>query len=104
MPKKAIKTTKKSKVIKQKQSQKQIVNVNINQAKTTKKTKTTKKKNNQPQTPLIYTYGQPSLGNPSDNLIYSRPPVIAQIIPAMGSETAGITPPNNTNISGVGTS
>ena len=86
--------------IKQKQTQKQIVNVNINQSKTTKrKTRTTKPK--APQTPLIYTYGSPSLGKPSDNLYYSRPPVIAQIIPAMGGDSSSILPPNNTSIENI---
>jgi hypothetical protein len=100
MPKKAIKTTKKSKDIKQKQNQtqKQTVNVNINQTKTTKKTKTSRKKNNLPQTPVIYNYGQSSVGNPSDNLLYNRPPVIAQVIPAMGGDTNALMPPSNTSI------
>ena len=46
MPKKAIKTTKKSKDIKQKQktTQKQIVNVNINQTKQLKKLKLQERK------------------------------------------------------------
>jgi hypothetical protein len=86
--------------IKQKQTQKQVVNVNINQAKTTKQ-KPRKTKPKPPQTPIIYKYGQPSTGNPSDNLYYNRPPVIAQIIPAMGGETSSLLPPNNTSIENI---
>lgn len=89
------KITKKNE-IKQKQTQKQVVNVNINQPKTTNK-KSRKSNPKSPQRPIIYSYGQPSMGNPSDNLIYSRPPQIAQIIPAMGGETSSLLPPNNTN-------
>ena len=98
MPKKS-KIVKKND-IKQKQSQKQVVNVNINQAKTTKQ-KPRKTKPKPPQTPIIYKYGQPSTGNPSDNLYYNRPPVIAQIIPAMGGETSSLLPPNNTSIENI---
>ena len=54
--------------IKQKQTQKQVVKVNINQTKTTKQ-KPRKNKQKPPQTPIIYNYGQPSTGNPSDNYI-----------------------------------
>ena len=82
--------------IKQKQTQKQVINIDINQPKTTNK-KPRKSNPKSPQRPIIYSYGQPSMGNPSDNLIYSRPPQIAQIIPAMGGETSSLLPPNNTN-------
>ena len=94
MPKKS-KTSKND--IKQKQTQKQIVNVNINQTK-----KTTKRKpreiNKPPQKQIIYQHGEPSLGRPSDNLLYNRPPVIAQAIPAMGGDTNSLMPPNNSSI------
>ena len=100
MPKKS-KTTKKND-IKQKQTQKQVVNVNINQPTKTKKRKSNEnKKPKPPQTPIIYKYGEPSIGNPSNNLYYSRPPIIAQVIPAMGSETNTLMPPNNTNIENI---
>ena len=100
MPKKS-KTTKKND-IKQKQTQKQVVNVNINQPTKTKKRKSNEnKKPKPPQTPIIYKYGEPSIGNPSNNLYYNRPPVIAQVIPAMGSETNTLMPPNNTNIENI---
>jgi hypothetical protein len=94
MPKKS-KTSKND--IKQKQTQKQIVNVNINQ---TKKTTTKRKprENKPPQKQVIYQYGEPSVGRPSDNLLYNRPPVIAQVIPAMGGDTNALMPPNNTSI------
>ena len=98
MPKKA-KPIKKNE-IKQKQTQKQIVNVNINQSKTTKKRKP-RENNKPPQRPIIYQYGEPSLGRPSDNLYYARPPQIAQIIPAMGGETSSLLPPNNTSIENI---
>ena len=97
MPKKS-KTSKNE--IKQKQSQKQIVNVNINQSKTTKKRKP-RENNKPPQRPIIYQYGEPSLGRPSDNIYYARPPQIAQIIPAMGGETSSLLPPNNTSIENI---
>ena len=98
MPKKA-KPIKKNE-IKQKQTQKQIVNVNINQSKTTKKRKP-RENNKPPQRPIIDQYGEPSLGRPSDNLYYARPPQIAQIIPAMGGETSSLLPPNNTSIENI---
>ena len=65
MPKKA-KSSKND--IKQKQTQKQIVNVNINQSKTTKKRKPSENKK-APRKQIIFdsSYGQPTLGNPSNN-------------------------------------
>ena len=91
----------KNKVIKQKQTQKQIVNVNINQPEKKKRKPRTKKTSS---TPVIYTsndvlkYGQSSLGKPSDSLYYSRPPIVAQAIPAMAGESNILLPPNDTNI------
>ena len=98
MPKKA-KTTKKNE-LKQKQSQKQIVNVNINQTKPTTKRKP-RENNKPPQRPIVYQYWEPSIGKPSDNLFYNRPPQVVQVIPAMGGETSSLLPPNNTNIENI---
>jgi hypothetical protein len=99
MPKKA-KSSKND--IKQKQSQKQIVNVNINQSKTTKKRKPSENKK-PPRKQIIYdsSYGQPSLGNPSNNLYYNSPPVIAQLIPPLGGQTNALLPPNNSSIENI---
>jgi hypothetical protein len=95
MPKKS-KTSKND--IKQKQTQKQIVNVNINQTKKTTTKRKPRENNKPPQKQIIYQHGEPSLGRPSDNLLYNRPPVIAQVIPAMGGDTNALMPPNNTSI------
>ena len=95
MPKKS-KTSKNN--IKQKQTQKQIVNVNINQTKKPSTRRKPRENNKPPQNPVIYQYGESSTGRPSDNLLYNRPPVIAQIIPAMGGDTNALMPPNNTSI------
>ena len=99
MPKKA-KSSKND--IKQKQTQKQIVNVNINQSKTTKKRKSSENKK-PPRKQIIYdsSYGQPSLGNPSNNLYYNSPPVIAQVIPPFGGQTNSLLPPNNSSIENI---
>jgi hypothetical protein len=95
MPKKS-KTSKTD--IKQKQTHKQIVYVNINQTKKTTTKRKPREKTKPPQNPIIYQYGGPSVGRPIDNLLYNRPPVIAQIVPAMGGDTNALMPPNNTNI------
>ena len=95
MPKKS-KTSKND--IKEKQTQKQIVNVNINQTKKTTTKRKPRENNKPPQKQIIYQHGEPSLGRPSDNLLYNRPPVIAQVIPAMGGDTNALMPPNNTSI------
>ena len=98
MPKKS-KTSKNE--IKQKQSQKQIVNVNINQTKKATTKRKPREQNKPPQKQVIYQYGSPSVGRPSDNLYYNGPPVIAQVIPPMGGETRSLLPPNNTNIENI---
>ena len=99
MPKKA-KSSKND--IKQKQTQKQIVNVNINQSKTTKKRKPSENKK-APRKQIIFdsSYGQPTLGNPSNNLYYNSPPVIAQVIPPFGGQTNSLLPPNNSSIENI---
>ena len=98
MPKKA-KSSKND--IKQKQTQKQIVNVNINQSKTTKKRKPSENKKPRKQIIFDSSYGQPTLGNPSNNLYYNSPPVIAQVIPPFGGQTNSLLPPNNSSIENI---
>jgi hypothetical protein len=98
MPKKS-KTSKND--IKQKQTQKQIVNVNINQTKKTTTKRKPREQNKPPQKQILYQYGSPLVGRPGDNLYYNSPPTVAQIIPAMGGETSSLIPPNNTSIENV---
>jgi len=98
MPKKS-KTSKNN--IKQKQTQKQIVNVNINQTKKTTTKRKPREQNKPPQKQILYQYGSPLVGRPGDNLYYNSPPTVAQIIPAMGGETSSLIPPNNTSIENV---
>ena len=98
MPK-TLKTSKND--IKQKQTQKQIVNVNINQTKNAPAKRKPRAKNKLPQKQILYQYGTTSTGRPSDNLFYNSPPTIAQIIPSMGGETSSLLPPNNTSIENI---
>ena len=99
----------KNKEIKQKQTQKQIVNVNINQPEKKKR----KPREKKPKKEIInkeiikigeknlINYGSSSQGKPSDNLNYSSPPIIAQVIPAISTDSNILLPPNNTNIESV---
>ena len=98
MPKKS-KTSKND--IKQKQTQKQIVNVNINQTKKTTTKRKPREQNKPPQKQILYQYGTPSIGKPGDNLYYNSPPTVAQIIPSMVGETSSLLPPNNTSIENI---
>ena len=91
----------KNKVNVQKQKQTQIVNVNINQEKKVTKRKPRAKKDSKPKTPIIYQYGEPVLGKPSDNLLYNSPPVIAQVIPQIGRESQAILPPKDTGVESI---
>jgi hypothetical protein len=64
-----------------------------------KKTKGKQSENNKPsQKRVICQYGELSVGRPSDYLLYNRPPVIAQVIPAMGGDTNALMPQNNKSI------
>ncbi len=98
MPRKS-KTSKND--IKQIKSQKQKVNVNINQTKKTTNKRKTREQNNPPQKQILYQYGSPIVGRPGDNLYYNSPPTVAQIIPSMGGDTSSLLPRNNTSIENI---
>jgi hypothetical protein len=98
MPRKS-KTSKND--IKQKQSQKQIVNVNINQTKETTNKRKPREQNKPSQKQILYQYGSPIVDRPGDNLYFNSPPTVAQIIPSMGGETSSLLPPNNTSIENI---
>ena len=85
--------------LKQTQKQSQVVNVNITQEKKVKRKPRNKKPKKEP--PILYDVGQPSLGRPSDNSLYTRPPIIAQVIPQIGKESQSILPPTDTGIENV---
>ena len=88
------------KAVKQTQKQSQVVNVNITQEKKVVKRKPrTKKPSKEP--PILYDIGVPSLGRPSDNSLYTRPPIIAQVIPQIGRDFQALLPPKDTSVKSV---
>ena len=83
--------------LKQTQKQSQVVNVNINQEKKVVKRKPrTKKPSKEP--PTLYEVGEPLSGRPSDNSLYTRPPIIAQVIPQIGRDSQSLLPPKDTGV------
>ena len=86
--------------LKQTQKQSQVVNVNITQEKKVVKRKPrTKKQSKEP--PILYNVGEPFTGRPSDNSLYTRPPIIAQVIPQIGRDSQALLPPNDTGVESV---
>ena len=86
--------------LKQTQKQSQVVNVNITQEKKVVKRKPrTKKPSKEP--PTLYEVGEPLSGRPSDNSLYTRPPIIAQVIPQIGRDSQALLPPKDTGVESV---
>jgi len=86
--------------LKQTQKQSQVVNVNITQEKKVVKRKPRAKKPSK-EPPILYDIGEPSLGRPSDNSLYTRPPIVAQVIPQIGRDSQALLPPKDTGVESV---